>query len=83
MKLWRKLGRKQEDGTRTGRSIKYQMQMSEYFLKNSKKSYPLLDALFKHAGVTYALTAKQQEALQAMFANAGSHQHEEATNETV
>lgn len=68
--------------TRNGRSIKNQIQMSEYFTKRSKRSYPLLDALFKKAGIQYTLTAKQQEALKTMIENANSDQYKETVDET-
>ena len=67
MKLWRKLSKKQEDGTRTGRSIKYQYQMMEQMSKLHKKSYPLLDALLEKAGIVYILTAKQQSTFKQMI----------------
>jgi len=66
MKLWRKLAKKEEDGTRTGRSIKYQYQMMEQMSKLHKKSYPLLDSLLNKAGIVYVLTEKQKLALKTM-----------------
>lgn len=67
MKLWRKLAKKENAGTdfekRNGREIKHQIMMSEQMGKSQKKSYPLLEALFKKAEIRYALTKKQQEAL--------------------
>ena len=67
MKLWRKLSKKQEDGTRTGRSIKYQYEMMEQMSKLQKKSYPLLDGLLEKAGIVYILTEKQKTALKNMI----------------
>jgi predicted solute-binding protein len=67
MKLWRKLSKKQPDGSRTGRQIAHQMRMFEALSKQSKKSYPLMDALFERAGFTYVLTRKQQETLKTMI----------------
>ena len=67
MKLWRKLSKKQPDGSRPGRQIAHQMRMFEVLSKQSKKSYPLLDALFDRAGITYVLSRKQQETLKTMI----------------
>ena len=67
MKLWRRLSKKEADGTRTGRSIKYQYQMMEQMSKLHKKSYPLLDALLEKAGIVYILTAKQQSTFKQMI----------------
>lgn len=60
MKLWRKLSKKQPDGYRPGRQIAQQMRMFEVLSKQSKKSYPLLDALLDRAGI---IDHKQQENL--------------------
>ena len=68
MKLWRKLAKKNELGVSDGRQIKQQLQMSEMMTKQSKMTYPLLEVLFKKAGIEYALTKKQQEALKTMLA---------------
>lgn len=71
MKLWRKLGKKeeQEDGTikRTGRAIKYEMQMTEMYSKNYKKSNRLLDALLVRSGMTFVLSAKQINAYKELL----------------
>ena len=81
MKLWRKLAKKDPvTGVRNGRQIAYQMRMSEVMFKQSKKSYPLLDALFEKSGQTYVLTKKQQEALKQMVENA--NRNKEEVNET-
>lgn len=61
-RLWR---REAKDGN--GRQIKYMAQMQEMMFKTQAKGYPLLDALFKRAGMTYVLTNKQQEALKNMI----------------
>lgn len=53
---------------RNGRSIKQQMQMSEYMNKQAKMTFPLLDKMFDRAGIQYVLTKKQQEALKTLAA---------------
>ena len=84
MKLWRKLAKKDPDtGRRNGRDIAYQLRMSDMMSKQSKKSYPLLEALFKKASMTYILTKKQQDALKTMIEKQNSTQTEEPLNETV
>lgn len=81
MKLWRKLAMK--NGKGTGRAIKYRMWMEEQAFKSSARSYPLLDALFKRAGMTYALSNKQQETLRGMIEKIAKEKTEkESTNET-
>jgi type III secretory pathway component EscS len=52
MKLWRKLGKKEVDGSRTGRMIKQSFLMQEQALKFGIKSYPLLTTLLTRAGIT-------------------------------
>lgn len=78
MKLWRKMAKK-TDGIGNGRKIKYQMQMEEMMFKNLPKKYPLLDALFERAGITYALSKQQQSVLARMIENTKVKQ--EKTNE--
>ena len=62
MKLWRKLATKGN-----GRAIKHQMLMQEMMTKGAVRTYPLLEALFKRASMTYNLSAKQQEVLKKMI----------------
>lgn len=64
---WRREATKDESGIGNGRQIKYMAQMQEMMFKNQPKSYPLLEALFKRAGMTYTLSAKQQETLKRML----------------
>ena len=84
MKLWRKLAKKEPvTGKRNGREICYQLRMSEQMSKLSAKTTPLLESLFKRAGVTYTLTKKQQEQVKKMAEEAASQQAEkEVTDET-
>lgn len=65
---------------RNGRQIAYQMRMSEVISKQMKRSYPLLDELFKRAGMTYVLSKKQQETLAGMIEES---QKQETVNETI
>lgn len=55
MKLWRKLAKKEigMDGAmhRTGRRIKYAMQMQEMLFKKQPKIYPLLARILVHSGL--------------------------------
>lgn len=51
MKLWRKLAKKEENGSRTGRMIKQSFLMQEQALKFGIKTYPLLNALFVRGGI--------------------------------
>ena len=66
MKMWRKIAKKDEFGKRNGREIAYNLRMQEMMLKTSARTYPLLDALFKHAGVRWTLSKAQQEQLKVM-----------------
>ena len=74
MKLWRKLAKKDESGKRNGRQIAYEFRMGEQMNKYTAKTYPLLEALYKRAGITYALTKKQQEILKQMAAEAAAQE---------
>lgn len=75
MKLWRKLAMKGN-----GRHIKQHMLMQEMMVRNAPRTYPLLDALFKRAGMSYALSQKQQETLKKMVEE--SNAAEEVVDET-
>ena len=55
MKLWRKLAKKETDGTRNGREIRYQLYIGEQIAKQNKRSYPLLDKLLERSGMTFVL----------------------------
>ena len=79
MKLWRKLAKK-ENGVRNGRSIKHTMLMQELMMKNAVRTTPLLEALFKRAGMSYSLSKKQQEALKNMIEKS---KEEETSNAAV
>lgn len=83
MKLWRKLSKKEKDGTRTGRSIKHQMQMAEMIGKQNKITYPLLDTLFERAGIRYTLSKKQQETLKKMAEEAAAQEASKQTEEKL
>lgn len=78
MKLWRRMAKKDEDGRRNGRQIKYHMWMEEQMFKKQARSYPLLDALFKRAGMSYVLSNAQKATLKRMIEEA---QAKEKTNE--
>lgn len=72
MKLWRKLAKKEYNEQtgmveRNGRSIKHTMLMQELMMKNAPRTTPLIEALFKRAGMSYNLTNKQQEVLKKMI----------------
>lgn len=69
---------KEEIYKRTGRQIRYEYFIGEQLSKNQPKTYPLLESLFKRAGMTYTLSKKQQEALKKMAAEAVA---QEETNE--
>lgn len=84
MKLWRKLAKKQfneQTGQveRNGRSIKHNMMMQELMMKNIARTTPLLEALFKRAGIQYSLTKKQQEVLQKMIEESKNKETADAT----
>ena len=51
MKLWRKLAKKEANGKRNGREIRYNMFMMETLTKKMRKSTTLLDVLFERAGI--------------------------------
>lgn len=76
MKLWRKLASKGN-----GRSIKQTMMMQEMMMKGTPRTTPLLEALFKRAGMTYNLSKKQQAVLKNMVDE--SKAKEEATDAAV
>lgn len=85
MKLWRKLAKKEfneQTGMveRNGRSIKQTMVMQELMMKNAPRTTPLLEALFKRAGMSYSLSKKQQAALKKMI---DESKKEEATDAAV
>lgn len=54
MKLWRKEAMKEgkQNGARPGRRIKNAAQMQEMMFRRLPKSHPLLNALFKRAGIS-------------------------------
>ena len=80
MKLWRKLAKKEPiTGKRDGRDIANQLRMNEAMAKYQVKSYPLLDALIKKAGIKFIMTKKEEAKLQEMIASA----NKETANETV
>lgn len=60
MKQWRREAMKEgkKDGRRPGRGIKAGAQMQAYIFKGMPKTYPLLAALFKNAGIV-AVAAPQ------------------------
>lgn len=62
MKLWRKMATKGN-----GRSIKYSMAMQEAMMRGTARTYPLLEALFKRAGMSYSLSNRQQDVLKNMI----------------
>lgn len=75
-RLWR---REAKNGN--GRHIKYMAQMQEMMFKTQPRTYPLLDKLFEHAGMTYVLSNKQQQTLKGMIEKANEQTAEESTNE--
>jgi len=77
MKLWRKQAK-----NGNGRAIKRAAQMQEMIMQNSPKTYPLLDSLFKRAGMTYSLSKRQQETLQRMIEESNANAAEEVVDET-
>lgn len=80
MKLWRK--QSMTAGKRSGRQIKRAAQMQEMIMQNSPKTYPLLDSLFKRAGMAYSLSKRQQETLQRMIEESNANATEEIVDET-
>jgi len=60
---------------RNGREIAYQLRMGEMVSKYQAKSYPLLDALIKKAGIKFVMSKKEEIKLQEML--------KETSNETV
>lgn len=85
MKLWRKLAKKQYNEQtgqveRNGRSIKQTMIMQELMTKNMARTTPLIDALFKRAGIQYSLSKKQQAVLKKMVEES---KDQETANEAV
>lgn len=80
MKLWRKLAKKEPNGKRNGRDIRYQLFIGEQMAKTSKKSYDLLDALIQRAGIKFVMTKKEEAKLKEMIESVSKK--EEVTDET-
>ena len=53
MKMWRKLAMVEgkKDGKRPGRQIKQMFAMQEYLFKQQPRMNPLLESMFKRAGL--------------------------------
>lgn len=79
MKLWRK--QSMTAGKRSGRQIKQAARMQEMMMAGSPKTYPLLEAMFKCAGVTYNLSKAQQVTLQRMIEESNANATEEIADE--
>lgn len=60
---------------RNGREIAYHLRMQEAYGKTQAKTYPLLDALIKKAGIKFVMTKKEEAKLQELL--------KETTDETV
>lgn len=78
MKLWRKLATKDPiTGQRNGREIAYRLRMSDQTSKFQTKTYPLLDALIKKAGIKFVMSKKEEAKLAEMIASANKETADE------
>lgn len=86
MKMWRKQAMKEgkdADGGRPGRRIRQSYVTEKYVFGNMPKTYPLLNALFKRAGLSTPTMITSAAALPAVIESQSQSEPEETTNETI